>query len=305
MFWHNLFAVARDHVAAANRSLVITSPFVKLAALRALLDATPGGVDITLYTRWRPDEVARGVSDTEILQLVEARGGTVWLLDALHAKLFLVDEYLALVGSANVTAAGLGLAKQSNFEILTAVEMDAGAAAVLLGDLRLHSRRATPEIAASVEAAAALLIMPVVPADPDAEDNILETAPQWVPHFRSPDRLYDLYADAEWRSSAKPQDPALLDLIQLNLPRSLDRAAFNHHVRRQLLICPPVIAIDSALLEPQRFGALTEALRDYIPDSSHGERQALLQLLLRWMLYFAGDLYRLDTPNYSEIVSKR
>lgn len=305
MFWDDLFTVARDHVAATERSLVIAAPFVKVAALRALLDATPADVGIALYTRWRPDEVARGVSDTEILPLVEMRGGTVWLLNELHAKLYLIDGRHALVGSANVTAAGLGLAANANFEILTKVAMESGVAALLLEDLQARSRRATPEIAASVEAAAALLIVPDTPPDPDAQDDIVDRPGTWVPRFRSPDRLYDLYTDESWRVSAKPNDPALSDLVRLQIPATLDRAAFNSHIRRRLLASAPLRVLDAALSEPRRFGALTDALRGYAPEMSHRERQAMLQLLLRWMLYFAPDLYQLDTPNYSEIVSKR
>lgn len=305
MFWHDLFAVARDHVAAAERSLVIAAPFVKVRTLRALLEATPGDVEITLYTRWRPDEVARGVSDTEILNEVEKRAGTVWLLDALHAKLFLVDGHRALVGSANVTAAGLGLSKTPNFEILTSVLMDAGAAKLLIQDLQTRSRLATAEIAASVEAAAALLNLADVPDEPDAQDEIVDTSVEWVPRFRSPERLFDLYSDIDWRATAKPNEPALSDLISLQLPKSLDRAAFHNHVRLRLLGSPPIRVIDAALSQPQRFGALVNALRSVAPELDHRERQSMLQLLLRWMLYFAPDLYKLDTPNYSEIVSKR
>jgi hypothetical protein len=305
MFWHDLFAVAREHLAVAQRSIIIAAPFVKVGALRALFDATSADVEITIYTRWRADEVARGVSDTEILTMVEARGGTVWLLDALHAKLFLVDGRHALVGSANVTAAGLGLSPIPNFEILTPVVMDLGSAAVLIEDLQARSRQATFEIAASVEAAAALLVLPDAPPDPDAQDDVVYSQAEWVPRFRSPDRLYDLNSDQDWWASAKPGDPALRDLLRLQLPKSLDRATFNSHVRQRLLASPLLRVLDEALSEPQRFGALTNALRGVTPEMSHEERQALLQLLLRWMLYFAPDLYELDTPNYSEIVSKR
>ncbi|UVC19385.1 phospholipase D-like domain-containing protein [Mesorhizobium onobrychidis] len=305
MFWHDLFFITRDHVAAAERSLVIVAPFVKLAALRALLEATPANVEIVLYTRWRPDEIARGVSDTEILALVEKRGGTVWLLDALHAKIFLVDGHHALVGSANVTAAGLGLSRSPNFEILTPVAMHSGAAASLVQDLRARSQRATPEIAASVELAAALLTLPEGPFDPDAQDDIIGASSKWVPRFRSPDRLYDLYRDEDWQISSKPGDPALCDLLWLQLPKGLDRAAFDSHVRRRLLASSPIRVLDESLSEPRRFGALTNALQGVMPEMNHEELQAMLQLLLRWMLYFAPDLYELDTPNYSEIVSKR
>lgn len=304
MFWRDLFDVARDHASTAEQSVIIASPFVKLEPLAALLRAIPPNIDVELTTRWRPEEVARGVSDTEVLGLVEARGGTVWLLDTLHAKMVLADQSRALIGSANITAAGLGLSRNPNFEILTSVEVSASTAAALLHDLRLGAVQATAEIAKSVEDMAALMSVERLPEDPDAQEiegpNVV-----WIPRFRSPDRLFDLYNDIEWLSKVKESDGAFLDLQALGLPRSLDRTAFNARVRERLLRCPPVAVLDEALAEPQRFGALTAALRPVTPDLDHNGRQALLQLLLRWMLFFAGDRYRLDTPNYSEIVSKR
>lgn len=305
MFWDDLFAAASNHVAAAKRSLVIAAPFIKLGALQELFKAVPEGIELLVYTRWRPEEVARGVSDTAILPLVENRAGSVWLCDRLHAKIFLVDHAHALLGSANVTAAGLGLSKSPNLEILTPLSIDSAVAALFLADLHAQSRQATPEIAKSVETAAAAIQIPDLPLDPDADGEIVEHPRRWVPRFRSPDRLYDLYADGDWWSSVKPSDPALLDLLGMQVPRSFDRRAFDLHVRDCVLTSPVVLAIDARLTEPQRFGALTDALRDFDPELSHVERQNLLQISLRWMLYFAGDTYELSTQNYSEIVSKR
>lgn len=305
MFWDDLFAAASNHVAAAKRSLVIAAPFIKVGALQAIFEAVPENIEILVYTRWRPEEVARGVSDPAILPLVESRAGSVWLCDTLHAKIFLVDHKLALIGSANVTAAGLGLSKRPNFEILTPLSIEAAVAAQFLRDLHARSRQATPEIAELVVAAATAFQIPDVPLDPDADSEIVEYPRRWAPRFRSPDRLYDLYADVDWRSSVKPNDPALLDLLGMHVPRSLDQKAFDLHVRQRVLTSPAVLAIDAMLTEPQRFGALTDALRNYDPELSHAERQNLLQVSLRWMLYFAGDIYELSTPKYSEIVSKR
>jgi hypothetical protein len=304
VLWHDLFHVARDHLKSAKRSLIIAAPFIKVAPLRALLDATPDDVKVEIVTRWLPDEVARGVSDTEILALVQARGGVVWLLDELHAKLFLVDENRALVGSANVTAAGLGLSAKSNFELLTPVTMEPCVSALLIRDLLEHAQRATPEIAEAVEAIAASLVCPEIPPVPDAIDDIIDMPLRWVPRFRSPDRLYDLYSDPSWWASSKPSNDALYDLLKLQIPRELDLASFNSHVRQRLLESPPIRAIDTALSKPQRFGALTDALRKFTPGMNHKERQNYLQIILRWMLYFAPDIYKLDTPKYSEIITK-
>src|SRR5690348_16210342 len=92
---------------SAEAEALICAPFVKLHALSRLLDVIDSAARIELFTRWRPEEVAAGVSDTSVLAVVEDRGGSVWLHDQLHAKVFRADGQV-LVGSANVTGKALG-----------------------------------------------------------------------------------------------------------------------------------------------------------------------------------------------------
>lgn len=63
-----------DLAASSRREFVMCAPFAKAAVVREVLAAIPEGVQIALYTRWRPDEVAAGVSDTEVLPAVRGRG---------------------------------------------------------------------------------------------------------------------------------------------------------------------------------------------------------------------------------------
>ena len=75
---------------------------------RSLLDVIPTATHLHCVTRWLPQEVAAGVSDPEILDMLEERGNfTLSLVDRLHAKLYIAGER-CLAGSANVTLAGLG-----------------------------------------------------------------------------------------------------------------------------------------------------------------------------------------------------
>lgn len=309
LYWQELHAITRDLIASASRSVLVVSPFVKRAALGHLLAPLPSGVELVAYTRWRAEEVARGVSDLGVLGDIEALGGELGLVDELHAKLVLVDDTRALVGSANVTAAGLGLSAKPNFELMSRIELDPASALLLRAELRSRSRRAT-----LVEAKAMQLVVDALPpyqpeCDPEALEPDLEqiNTPSlpWVPQFRSPDRLFTLYRDAEWLSSARSNDPALVDLLNLRLPPALSRVAFDEFVRARLLNTRAVQALEAGLCQPQRFGALTEMLRTVLPETTHSQRQAALQVLLRWLIYFAGDRFRMDTPNYSEIVSLR
>lgn len=306
MFWRDLDGHVRRHLASAKRSAVLVAPFIKADALQRLLEVVPATVSLTIFTRWRLDEVAAGVSDPQIIGPVETRGGQVWLCEELHAKLFLAD-HRALVGSANVTGAALGLSRRPNLELLQPVDPSEAIVGLFLAELRTRSRRATStEAEALLQKAAALATAAPVepPAVPDAEQAEVVEAPPWFPAFRSPDRLYGLATDAEWLRQAKSLHPALRDLLALQADASAGEAAFQSEVRCRLRAAQVVRELDAFLIEPQRFGALTDWLRDILPEANHKQRQEAGQTLIRWLTYFDPDRYKVGTPGaYSEVLS--
>src|SRR3546814_15701150 len=85
-----------------------------------LLGAIPDDIAVTCVTRWRPDEIAAGVSDLEVFDLIRARAsGTLLLQPHLHAKLYRTGDR-RLLGSANISGRALGWHEPANLEILLA-----------------------------------------------------------------------------------------------------------------------------------------------------------------------------------------
>ena len=72
---------------------------------------------LVCVTRWLVDELAEGVSDIAVREVVREAGGRFMLHQSLHAKYYRFDGE-AFVGSANLTDAGLGWSKSPNLEIL-------------------------------------------------------------------------------------------------------------------------------------------------------------------------------------------
>ena len=80
-------------VGAARHEVVLVAPFMKMQVVASVLEATPKQVRVSLFTRWNPEEVARGVSDLEVFDLVQGRPNTVLsLVNNLHAKLYIADD---------------------------------------------------------------------------------------------------------------------------------------------------------------------------------------------------------------------
>src|SRR3546814_20286660 len=75
-------------LSSATEPVFLIAPFIKQDAMARLLGAIPDDIAVTCVTRWRPDEIAAGVSDLEVFDLIRARAsGTLLLQPHLHAKL--------------------------------------------------------------------------------------------------------------------------------------------------------------------------------------------------------------------------
>ena len=65
-----------DAVARGKRE-ILCGALRKLSVIQRLLAAVAEGVPGKIYTRWRPEEVAAGVTDLEVFDAVSARPGGV------------------------------------------------------------------------------------------------------------------------------------------------------------------------------------------------------------------------------------
>ena len=100
--WNALERLARG----ADR-LLIVAPYITLDTLRRVLALTSEQALLTCVTRWQRADVTAGVSDVACRTLVAKKGGRFLLNQRLHAKYYRLGDSV-LVGSANLTAAGMG-----------------------------------------------------------------------------------------------------------------------------------------------------------------------------------------------------
>ena len=279
---------------------LLCAPFVKVGVLELLLKALAPEIEVELFTRWRPDEVAAGVSDTGVLPLVEKRKGDVFLCGSLHAKLFLFDN-TALVGSANLTAKALGWARTPNLELLLKVPAGDPEVETLERALRHTSIPATTAIAAEVERVAAMLPT-ALPSPPPMELRNVKRA--WLPLLRDPSDLFVAYRGSANRLSRNSSASAINDLAWLEVAPGLDRDSFEALVGTRLLQAKVVQQIDGLLAEPRRFGEIRDLLANTL-DLNREEASFAWQTLMRWMLYFLPSRYVRSVPSHSEMLIRR
>ncbi|SCF45878.1 hypothetical protein GA0070215_13812 [Micromonospora marina] len=203
-------------------TLTIIAPFITSAGIRPILTALPQDAELEVYTRWRPDEVAAGVSDPHIFDLVSTRGGTVSLHPIVHAKGYLTGSS-ALVGSANVTGNGLGWGRPGAVEILVETSPSDPALVALMSVLRATSSTATEADRDAVLAAAAALPAAPLQAVVEPVDRT-----DWLPSYRMPEVLwlvYDGQREKELTDFVQPE------LRALGVPSGIQsEPAFNAYV---------------------------------------------------------------------------
>jgi PLD-like domain len=284
---------------SASKQVLLCAPFSKAAVIERLLGDIDAEVEVELFTRWRADEVAAGVSDTAVLPLVEERGGSVFLCEPLHAKLFRFDSR-ALVGSANLTGSALGWSTRPNLELLVEVPVTTPEVATLERKMRQESIPATAEIAADVERAAALLRAPSHQANAELITTAATLGP-WCPLLRDPSSLFKAYSRGSETLSSTSAAAAAADLEALEPPPRLDRHAFESLIATRLLQSPLLQQVDGLLAESQRFGAISGYLGDALSMNSTDASYAW-QTLMRWMLYFLPKRYARTVPSHSEVM---
>lgn len=146
-----------DLISTAQRDLFLVSPFVKIRATdRILSNLQRRGVDkdirFAMVTNLRPESVLNGSMDVEALSALAKSLPKFELvhLPSLHAKVYVADDEVAVVTSANLTEPGMS----GNLEYGVAFREEAVVREIrsdLQGYARLGAKVSTSEIEVLVQ----------------------------------------------------------------------------------------------------------------------------------------------------------
>lgn len=221
-------------VAAGAADAVLVAPYIKVDALQQVLSLLHPDASLVCVSRWRAADLVAGVSDAHCRTLISERGGEFRLHVSLHAKYYRFGD-ARLVGSANLTGAGLGLISEPNLEVLCepGSEFDGQA----FEHLVLRQSRLVSDAEFAQWVALSLLV------EPGRYDYVKLPAAlmddefyNWRPKAREPGHIWRAYqgeralvpSDAEWHYSQ-------LDLQALGLPSGLSQSHFDAWVATSLL----------------------------------------------------------------------
>ena len=112
-------------ITTSTSELVICSAFVKEKAITHLLKNISSDVAVTIVARWAKQDLTFGASDLGVYSWCQNNGYRFGINSNLHAKLYLVDQSLIFLGSANLTHRGLSISGMGNVEIGTRLDPSA------------------------------------------------------------------------------------------------------------------------------------------------------------------------------------
>lgn len=295
----------------AKNELLLVAPFMKLNALKRILEAVGDEIPIQCVTRWRPDEIAAGVSDIDIWLLIKERANaSLWLRTDLHAKYYRGDQR-TLVGSANLTGAALGWSHHPNLELLIESnplgdfesKLFAGSVAVD-DDLYEHTKQSV-NLFPQREL---LELEPAgIPEDELASDEFIAVSPAaWIPILRHPEKLYIAYIGDLDQLGSGSRVAAIQDLAAFDIPSGLERNQFEAYIGQQLLQKPIIRKIDQFVKTPKRFGAVCDYLDIlFSAIQKHLDAVIVWQTLMRWLTFYLSERYQIFITHHSEIFSRK
>jgi hypothetical protein len=268
-------------------------------------------VECVIVTRWSPGDLLSGASDTRACEIAHGEGWQFRVLPGLHAKITLVDDAYLIVGSANLTGAGMSLVPASNREfgiVALAASEDVLAARGLVQDSVLITPDLLTEISAWVNANRTR--SPTSPPDfPQSLNNRLVVVPTrlftaelpWLP-------AQSLLAYLTGAANQEQDSPGILHDSELFGLRTEFASVAEAHAAIERSLTESrfwrwlVVSVQEQPNGEAWYGTVTSLLHDALLDDPRPYRRDIKTLVTNLYTYveiFGGPL-RADRPNWSQ-----
>jgi hypothetical protein len=289
-------AVLLSQLPNCQNEIILVSPYIKKDALKILLRNLLAHVEITVITKWSIRDFVFGASDVDFLEELDGRKFKVYCNNNLHSKIYILDSFLLMVGSANLTMPGMGLGLNGNHEIVfwdSFVHPDVVSyigflmerSVLLTDDMVLEARKKVEELKDLI---------------PQINNNKIETRKDFgnkFPKIRNPEKLFDFYSLSEDSNFS-----AMNDLRTLNPPEGLDKKQFEVFVSNFLMEMDICLDFFKFISEPKRYGQIRRWYRNkFSNELNNDEVDIAVQPLLRWLLYFLPGKIGFLRKHYTEV----
>ena len=125
-------SVLKTELPKCETEVNIVSAFCKVSTLELLDSFINLNVKKRLLVRFLPSDIASGATDKEIYDYCIRNNWYIYIDNSIHAKTYIFDHVKCIIGSANATNKGLGVADKSNKEASTFFTLDEDSYAKIL-----------------------------------------------------------------------------------------------------------------------------------------------------------------------------
>lgn len=105
-----------EELSKTSKDINIVSAFCKKSTLSLIDKNVNGDVKKRLLVRFLPSDISSGATDKEIFSYCKENGWQLFFDYTLHAKTYVFDHVKCILGSANLTNKGIGIASNCNKE---------------------------------------------------------------------------------------------------------------------------------------------------------------------------------------------
>lgn len=125
LFTNEILQAVKSELNNASDSVQIISAYCKKETFK-MLDSYVADdvVDRKVMLRFRLDDLIKGSTDIDVIEMCQKKGWKLYIRFDLHAKTYIVDNKRGILGSANATNSGLGISPLANSEMATFVDVE-------------------------------------------------------------------------------------------------------------------------------------------------------------------------------------
>jgi len=281
-----------------QKGVITLSAFIKKTAFQWFIDQfSQKDIKVTIVARWTLADLLCGVSDLEVYELCKSQGWIFKIDQRLHSKLYLIDSKFALVGSSNLTGAGLGLHTKSNFELSMKgdiTDIDLKKVSKYLDSCVTVTDEIYKEIAEVYNSSENVMI-PKNIKWPESVKQLLETD---VNHLWVDDLFFTDPLDKNPKNEYFLHD---LSLLGINSKDDIDLVNSNQIKIINWFKCQLHKEESKSLL----FGAISERLHNSLLNDPKPYRKNVKELqsnLFKWIKYLNLDDFSFERYNHSETI---
>lgn len=276
---------------------LIVSPFIKIDALRDLVDECDDTSQLQIVVRWRAPDLAAGVSDVDIYPYLKEKGIALFRHTSIHLKLLVYNRSLAFHTSGNITKKGLGTASNANVEIGCPVILEEGdwrnlfellTQSVEIDD---HMYEVAQKYAQDNKRTTGEL--PELKLEPAQAKDFSRDS---LPVCESPERLYKFYIEERGSLQALDESPECVhDLMLYSVSNGLSEPEFFAHLEERFRSSAFIVALVEHIKEQgsERFGGINAWITEHCSDTPRPFRRDLkttTKHLYNWLSFFYEEI---------------